>query len=82
MHKFVSYTMIILVLIVVATVEIMTKTAMLLLALPFYFLGVLFAPWTARVRCPRWLDKTIDWVSSRKLTWAKKAARAYYKALL
>lgn len=82
MHTFVSYVMIISVLLTVATVEILAKTLLFLLGLPFYFLCILFAPIVARWSCPRWFDKLADWVLSRKLIWARKAGRAYRNALL
>lgn len=82
MHTFVSYVMIIFVLLTVGTVEVLAKTTLFLLGLPFYFLCVLFAPIVAQWSCPRKLDKIAGWVLSRKLTWTKKAGRAYRRALL
>lgn len=82
MHTFVSYVMIISVLLTVGTVEVLAKTILFLLGLPLYFLCILFAPIVARWSCPRWIDKLADWVLSRKLVWTKKAGRAYRRALL
>ena len=82
MHTVISYVIIFFVMLTVGTVEILAKTIVFLLGLPFYFVGVLFAPLTTQLSLPRWIDKVIDWVSSRKLTWTKKAVRAYSRALL
>ena len=82
MHTFVSYLMIISVLLTVGTVEVLAKTTLFLLGLPIYFLCIIFAPIVARWSCPKRLDKLVGWVLSRKLTWTKKAGRAYRRALL
>ena len=82
MHTVISYVIIFLVMVTVGTVEILAKTIVFLLGLPFYFVGVLLAPLTNQLSLPRWIDKLTEWVLSRKLVWTKKAVRAYSRALL